>query len=448
MRRIKVLYRWARRHPRRIHIALGIVLAVFMALIVLWYGATVGAAKIFNHVVNERQLFPGTVTVDRISANMMGRVTFENLKWTSEDGEPLAELPAGDFRVSIWDVLMRRIGTTTLKELNLEGGRVHLYLDDNMQLQKIKPADSDDDKKDKKDDDEIQITGLKGNKKFICSVHVANVNIEIESPKRHFFIPNLNADLNVNTGDVSRVQINAGHFNGTVEAAGLALTGSLDFRPEEPVYDMDLLIRGCNPKSLNVGIDINDPADAKARISGQLSNPIIEGTLSLKELRIPALDFRDVKGDFRYEDGKLDAPSVTAELYHGKVDASGKFDLDAQSFETHIQGKQIEAADVPGSSGAHCKVDLDLSISQSGGHDTQIIDGSFVSGPGRFKIIPFNKISGAFRKEGDVLQFNNIIISMAMGDVTTEGFRIVDGKLRLAPIYVDDVQTGNRERVY
>lgn len=42
------------------------------------------AADIFNQVVAERQLFPGTVTVERLTATPGGTVSFEGLVWHDE----------------------------------------------------------------------------------------------------------------------------------------------------------------------------------------------------------------------------------------------------------------------------------------------------------------------------------------------------------------------------
>lgn len=44
------------------------------------------AADIFNQVVAERQLFPGTVTVERLTATPGGTVSFEGLYGTMKMG--------------------------------------------------------------------------------------------------------------------------------------------------------------------------------------------------------------------------------------------------------------------------------------------------------------------------------------------------------------------------
>lgn len=79
-----------------------IMLSIAGCLIIgFWYFLTSQAASIFNYTVNHRQLFPGTITVSRLSANMLGQVSFENLEWRDTSGRRLATIPEGQFRVSI-----------------------------------------------------------------------------------------------------------------------------------------------------------------------------------------------------------------------------------------------------------------------------------------------------------------------------------------------------------
>ncbi|MCH4188643.1 MAG: DUF3971 domain-containing protein [Megasphaera sp.] len=439
--RKKRMVSWCNRHRRWFKEAvLGIV--IFMAL---FYGACVylsyKAADIFNIVVAERQLFPGSVTVDRLSATPLGEVSFEGLLWKDKDDNLLVSIPAGSFRVRLWDVVMQRIGTTTVTDLTIEqGSYVHLIFDDDMALQNIKDSNEKKDKKKEKGKKNglVQITGLKGNKKFICKVTIRDGQIEAESPGRHFIINHVNLKSDINTGSISKMDLEADHFEGTIEAEELRIGGSIDFTKDMPVYNMYLSIKDCNPKSLDVGVDIDDKATAYAKITGAGAHPVIDGNLSMEKLDITALNFTDLAGNFHYQDGKLNADHVTAKVFGGSVEASGDFDLDEKSYHADLSGK-----DLKGSSASHdvmlrCKVDLDLHMSQDRTKGTRNIYGSFYSGPGRYHILPFNKITGSFEQIGKTLYFKDVVISLAMGDVTTDAFSIVDGKVHLEPIYIDD----------
>ena len=66
--------------------------------------------------------------------------------------------------------------------------------------------------------------------------------------------------------------------------------------------------------------------------------------------------------------------------------------------------------------------------------------GSFVSGPGRYHLIVFDRLSGRFTDRYHDLQFYDADIEMAGGHIKTETFRIKDRKLTLAPVEVYDAE--------
>ena len=71
---------------------------------------------------------------------------------------------------------------------------------------------------------------------------------------------------------------------------------------------------------------------------------------------------------------------------------------------------------------------------------TKVIRGSFYSGKGKYHLIPFNGIKGSFEQLKDELIFRDVVISFAAGDVKTDAFSIIDGKVHLGTIYLDNGQ--------
>ena len=124
------LWRWLH---KKTHLALAALL-VLLALALLVYGLLVflsyRAADIFNIVLENRHLFPGQVTVERLSATPWGKVSFENLVWKAEDGRLLADIPKGSFRVKPLDVLTQNISSRSLQELQAERAYLHLILNE------------------------------------------------------------------------------------------------------------------------------------------------------------------------------------------------------------------------------------------------------------------------------------------------------------------------------
>ena len=187
---------WVRRHKKKIIRGFVVFLVLAAALYGLCFYMSYKAADIFNKTVAERQLFPGTVTVERLTATPGGTVSFENLLWVDEDGKKLVEVPDGEFTVKISDILTGRIGTQTLETVTLNNAYLHLIFNDKMELQHIKSNPGDSDKKGKK---VIELTGPKGNRPFNCRVVLHHSVIEAESPDRHFTMEDVDLDADIHT---------------------------------------------------------------------------------------------------------------------------------------------------------------------------------------------------------------------------------------------------------
>ena len=331
---------WVQRHKKKIKRGLIVILVLAAALYGICFYMSYKAADIFNKTVAERQLFPGTVTVERLTATPGGTVSFENLLWVDEDGHKLVQVPEGEFTVKIRDILTGRIGTQTLETVTLNNAYLHLIFNDKMELQHIKSHPGDGEKSGKK---VIEITGPKGNRPFDSHIELHHSVIEAESPYRHFTMEDVDLVADIHTKGKTDINLQAGPFSGTVAAKSLRIRGSIDFAPETPQYDLFLLLTECNPKSLGAGLDIDDPATISADIKGPLDKPVIDGILTMDKLDITTLVFTDVKGQVHYEKGILDISDVTAGVFGGSMKGQGHVNLDNKSYTADIVGTGLQA---------------------------------------------------------------------------------------------------------
>ena len=425
---------WVQRHKKKIKRGLIVILVLAAALYGICFYMSYKAADIFNKTVAERQLFPGTVTVERLTATPGGTVSFENLLWVDEDGHKLVQVPEGEFTVKIRDILTGRIGTQTLETVTLNNAYLHLIFNDKMELQHIKSHPGDGEKSGKK---VIEITGPKGNRPFDSHIELHHSVIEAESPYRHFTMEDVDLVADIHTKGKTDINLQAGPFSGTVAAKSLRIRGSIDFAPETPQYDLFLLLTECNPKSLGAGLDIDDPATISADIKGPLDKPVIDGILTMDKLDITTLVFTDVKGQVHYEKGILDISDVTAGVFGGSMKGQGHVNLDNKSYTADIVGTGLQ-----GSIAAHdlflrSDVDLNLHMEENRTAGTKAIYGDFQAGPGRYHGLPFRGLSGSFAQDGKNLHFQDVVVSMFFGDVSTNALSIVDGKVHMGTIHVD-----------
>ena len=78
---------------------------------------------------------------------------------------------------------------------------------------------------------------------------------------------------------------------------------------------------------------------------------------------------------------------------------------------------------------------------------TALTYGSFKSGKGSYYIIPFESISGEFSNQNKRLEFKNVVIETKMGVIKTNAFDIVDGKLHIGEIYLEEPDSGKTIKI-
>jgi len=87
------------------------------------------------NMMAKQKVLRGEITVQRLSANIHGKVTFENLHWKDDEGNNDIVIPEGSFRVRPWDVITKNINTHTVEELTLVNPVIVLSFDDHMHIQ-------------------------------------------------------------------------------------------------------------------------------------------------------------------------------------------------------------------------------------------------------------------------------------------------------------------------
>ena len=205
------------------------------------------------------------------------------------------------------------------------------------------------------------------------------------------------------------------------------------------------MLSDCNPRSLGAGLDIDDPATVSADIRGPLYAPVIDGTLKMDRLDITALVFTDVVGQVHYEQGLLDINEVTAGVFGGSMKGHGQVNLDDKSYTADMTGSQLKGGIAAHDLFLRCNVDLNLHMEENKTTGTKAIYGDFQSGPGRYHQLPFRGISGSFAQDGKILNFRDVVISMFFGDVSTDAFSIVNGKVKIGSININ-YKNGKRSR--
>ena len=451
----------------RKHYVLGtlaaLALIVFLALEALSYGA----ATIFNEVAAHQDMLRGSVRVEKLFAHINGHVRFEGLVWSDEAGNPVLIVPEGSFYVKPLDVLTGRLSSRSLTRLELTDAAISLRIrkDDTgrPRLDFVTPsveffalmAKEAPQKKRKGPPLSPEERKARAARAAQLTAQIANFNregrrldldlvlkhckVEVLYEKRHYLLGGAQLTAAIHSEGVSQIDFSTGGFGGTMVGRGISLKGTIDARQKPvPEVSLALLASEVDPSSLGFGLNIHDKMTLTAHFTGPVTHPDGTGTVSLPELNLPGLSFTNVEGRVTYQGARLDFTDVTASVYGGSFAARGTYDLDARTYHLEGHGENLSAAKALPGKHLKCLVTLDIAIDSAGSARETVTSGSFVSGPGRYHLIVFDKLSGRFTDRYHDLQFYDADIEMAGGHIKTDTFRIKDKKLTLAPIEVYD----------
>ena len=423
------------RHKKKIRQIALFFLTAAVGLLVVAQIVAFAAAQIFNYAVEKQDMLKGTITAEQISADIAGYVLFKNLQWNDEANRPILFVPEVRMKVRPWDILRGKLRATAISDIELKDASFAMYFDKNMNVDLIaRSSETDHPRKEKRTlDDHIRNFTRNGNK-IKLNLHLENCRLEAFYEDRHFILSHVNLHASVDTEKSLFIDFRSGSFGGTAVGDNISLYGDIDMtRPSHDV-NMNAVFSGIDPSSLGFGDNIHDKMNLTATATGPLKRPLAIGNLSMKTLSIPALDFFQVEGNIRYRGGRFDFTNVTGRVYGGRLEAYGNYHIDTRAYDIYVKGFDLDARYPAKSIRMSCYVDLDGEIHCDGNSKKVISSGTFSSGSGHYKLIPFRKISGAFHNKGKALDFYNVSIETKAGTFTTDAFHITDGKVTLGPI--------------
>ena len=449
---------------------LGLALLVVCLLILLALEIiSRGAAQIFNYAMANQDMLRGTITVERLISDITGHVYFTGLEWKDREGNPILEIPSGDFRVNVWDVLTRDFKSTTIRELTVNQPSVSVHLSDDMKVDFVRPSPDMDQLKKEPEDwrEKVNLATLDARerravgqwrrehhqqkvqrdwhnfnaagKHLKLRLNVHDGGVEVFYRERHYVMSHVQMAVDLDTAKQMSLDMSIGGFGGTMIGDAIALNGTVDFtEAPEPACNMALVLYQVDPSSLGFGMNIHDKMTLSTYFTGPVSHPIGTGKVEMDELHIPGLDFANVEGKVYYENSLLQFTDVTADVYKGKLTARGDYDLDTRFYNLYGHGEAMQTEAALPKSGLHTRVDLDLEIHSEGSAKSTVSSGSFVSGPGRYRLLPFDSLSGKVTDAGGDLHFYDAVINLPGFTVSTDAFHIQHGKLSLNPIKLTD----------
>ncbi len=411
-----------------------VVLLFILAGAYFWLCKMAGsrAMEIFNHEMASQNLLEGNVAVESISADMWGNVGFRGLKWLDASGEPVVFVPDGRFKVKPWDVVTGRLKLTSLQEVELNNPVIAMRFNKNMRPAFLPDAAEPKTKSGKPH------RGLHINmpdKVPPISIKINNCTLTASYRHRYFVLSGVNVSISSENPSEVKLKITAADFGGMMIGDELNVSGKVLLNGDVPQCDLYLSMKNIVPESLGLG-KVKDTASVYGHATGPLAGPVIDGRLEFQHLNIPALRFYKVNGDFFYKDGHIDFKNVTGAIYGGNVEATGTYDIDSRAYTIDALGHDLMASIAAKTSKINCRVELDLKMRSDGNPQNVHTYGSFTGGAGTYSLIPFEKITGKFSDRNGVLKFTDVKIKTPLGEVTSDAFEIVKGRVHIKDVFL------------
>ncbi len=418
-------------HPK---LYIGLIIAVFAAVgtyFLLCRLASDKATEIFNREMQRQKVLEGSIAVESISADMWGNVGFRGLKWLDAEGEPVVFVPDGRFKVKPWDVVTNSLKLSSLEEAELNNPVIAIRFNKNMRPAFLPEQKKSPEKKKRKPGLHINLP----EKLPQSMIKINNCTITASYRHRYFVLSNVDADVSSAKPEELALKITAGGFGGMMIGDELGISGKILLGGGAPQCDLFLSMKDIVPESMGLG-KVRDKASVYGHASGPLAAPVIDGRIEFLHLNIPALHFYKVNGDFFYEDGKIDFRNVTGGVYGGTVEATGHYDIDSRAYSIDALGHDLMASIAAKTSKINCSVELDLKMRSDGNPKNVLTYGSFTGGAGTYSMIPFESISGNFSNQHGVLKFTDVKIKTPLGEVTSDAFEIVRGRVHIKEIFL------------
>ena len=231
-----------------------------------------------------------------------------------------------------------------------------------------------------------------------------------------------------------------GKFGGTAIGDGLTLKGRIDLKDvlkhRMPQLDLQFDVKGVDPSSLGFGDNIHDAMTLLTKVTGDFNRPLAKGRVTMPVLRIPALTFENVVGDVTYQDGILNFENVNANVYGGKLEAKGIYNLDTRAYTITGIAKDLDSSEALKTPEFVVPVSANLNFKSEGQPRDMEVWGNFWSGEGHYMLIPIKNITGNFHNKGRHLSFSDVTVNTNITTISTDALRIDNGQLTMGPLNI------------
>ncbi len=229
--------------------------------------------------------------------------------------------------------------------------------------------------------------------------------------------------LTEGAGKVSMVDGKVALKEASVLVNGQKMTagGTLTMAEAGLTLDMDVAATAFDMGALAT-TPLKGPLAFKAKVTGTPDSPKANGSFTIARGSFGEVSFTNGRGNFSYGGGTLTLADTQATAWDGALAVQGDIVPATKLYRMTASGRNMDATLLT-EKDIHGRVNFDASLNGQGDSDGQAV-GSFEMGEGKFSGIPFTSMTGDFVKQGEKMNFNNIIVNTVAGSFRAEGTNV------------------------
>ena len=137
------------------------------------------------------------------------------------------------------------------------------------------------------------------------------------------------------------------NFSGKVNGQIIAGSGAMNWKGEDPLISGNVNFSYLDASKVILTEDVKGYATGNVHIGGSLSNPVLAGKISVKDVCYRNVLIQDGSAAFDYGERTLALSSLMIHMAGGTVTGKGKYSFSTGDFNGEITAEDISAGDIP-----------------------------------------------------------------------------------------------------
>ena len=229
--------------------------------------------------------------------------------------------------------------------------------------------------------------------------------------------------LSEGAGKVSMADGKVALKDATVQVNGQKLTagGTMTLAEAGLALDLDVAAAAFDPAALGT-MPLKGPIAFQAKLTGTPDSPKARGTFTVAQGSFGDVAFANGRGSFTYAAGTLTLSDTQATAWDGTLSLQGDIVPATKVYRMTANGRNVDAA-LLSEKDIHGRANFDARLNGQGSSGGKA-EGSFNMGEGKFSGIPFLSMTGDFVKQGEQMNFHNIVVNTVGGSFRAEGTNV------------------------